>query len=279
MSRDSDANTDGRIGRCTRADGDVRVAHPGGAEKPLMSDADIRTGDKLLSGDDSVAGIRLSDGTVIMLGPDSTLSIERFDFESDDDDDGAQFALALGTFVIEAGDLAIGADDFLLTSGDSAFGLRGARVAVRVDPLGYDLVTLLPSLRGPLGEVLAHNKIGVQVLNRAYQTLRLGGADADIPAPLTLPSGVLHETYGVAGIGEVLFPAKGVAESAGNDDPDQAFQAFETLHDRFLERQFISRKVFPHDGPEKTGDGDRMLEDAFDGTRFRLSRPEPEATD
>lgn len=260
------------IGRCIAASGNVLIQAPRGAEKPLFSGAPLRAGDKVLTTGASTAELRFSDGTRVFLGASSALVIEDYAFESDDEDDIAHLALEQGAFVLECGDLAVQPDVFTLFIGDTALGLRCARIAVRADPIGYDLVTLLPPLTAPLGEVLAHNKIGMQMLNKAWQTLRLGGADEDMPTPLTLPSGVIAETYAGSGLQMLLTPTEGVA---GDDDPD-AFQPFQALQDRFLERQFVSRQVFPADGPQRTGEGDRMLEDAFDGTRFRLNDSEPD---
>ena len=261
------------IGRCRASDGPVLTAAPGGVEKPFLVDGALRAGDKLVTREGGAATVKFTDGTVLMIGGDSAAVIDAFAYESDSEDDAACLDLSMGTFVLETGDLAIAADTFLVVSGDSTMTLRGARIAVRVDPLGYDMVTLLPPRLGPLGEVLVHNKIGVQMLNRGYQTLRLGGGDADIPAPLTLPSNVVRETYGGAGIDNALL-----ADDVAAEDVSETFQPFRTLPDRFLERQFIARQVFPGDGAQETGDGDAFLEDAFDGTRFRLGDPDPETS-
>jgi len=275
MSTDSNAESVLTIGRCLDAGGDVLRVRPGGSEQPLLAGAGLHSGDKIMTANDATASLKFSDGTLIELSADSVLVIDGFAYESDVGDDGAYFTLTMGVCVIEAGDLAIGADDFIIASGDSTFSLRGARIAVRADPLAYDLVTLLPSRRGPLGEVLVQNKIGVQLLNRAFQTVRLGGAETDIPAPLTLPSGVLRDTYAGPGMADALFPVDATEDA---EDLSEQFQPFRALQDRLLERQFIARQVFPSDGPAKSGEGDTFLEDAFEGTRFRLAEPDPEAT-
>ncbi|WNK01045.1 hypothetical protein L2D14_06360 [Thalassospiraceae bacterium LMO-JJ14] len=275
MRRESSVEEVPKAGRCTQAQGEVLICAPGGVEKPLLCDASFRTGDKVLAGENASAALKFTDGTMITLGPDSVLVIDAFAYESDTEEDAALLTAVMGTFVIETGDLAIQADNFTVSLGDSTCGLRCARIAARVDPLGYDMVTLLPALHGPLGEVLVHNKIGVQMLNRVCQTLRLGSGEADIPAPLTLPSGVIRETYAGPGVSDDLFPA---GQPDKDEDLSEEFQPFRALHDRFLERQFMTRTVFPIDGPVMTGDGDEMLEDAFEGTRFRLSDPDPESS-
>ncbi len=258
------------IGHSTAVSGTVLFAAPGGVEKRLLTGGALRAGDKVLTSDDAMVSIHFSDGTRVTLGSASTLIIEQYAFEADDEEDAALLSLEMGTFVIETGDLALQPDVFQVYAGDSSLALRCARMAACIDPLGYDMVTLLPPVAGPLGEVLAHNKVGMQMLNRAWQTLRLGGGEEDVPAPLTLPSGVVLETYGGRGLDALLSPPVD-----GGDEPD-GFEPFETLQDRFLERQFTGRQVFPGDGPAKTGDGDKMLEDAFEGTRFRLSHPDPD---
>lgn len=273
MSVDSSSVAPPVIGRCLASDGPAMSAAPGGVEKPLLAGAPVHAGDRLVTREAAAVHVGFTDGTVLMLGADSAADIDAFAYESDSEEDAACLSLAMGTFLVETGDLAIAADTFLVVAGDSTMTLRGARIAVRVDPLGYDMVTLLPARTGPMGEVLVHNKIGVQMLSRGYQTLRLGGGDADIPAPLTLPSNVVRDTYAGAGFDDALR-----TDGAPDEDVSETFQPFRTLTDRFLERQFIARQVFPADGPQETGDGDAFLEDAFEGTRFRLGDPDPETS-
>lgn len=262
------------VGHCDTSDGSVKICAPGGIEKILLPGGKLRVGDKTLTGADGSVSLNFDDGTKIVAGAHSILLIDAFAIEATNDA-GIHFTLANGTFVIESGNLASGPDGFVIEAGDTALCLRSARIAVRVDPLGYDLVSLLPSRRGPIGEVLAFNKIASQVLDHAYQTLRLGGEGDDIQAPLTLPSGVVRETYAAPDLEQTLFPD---CPDGAEIDYSEVFQPFQTLPDRFLERQFISRQVFPNDGPMISGEGDRFLEDAFEGTRFRLCDPESETT-
>lgn len=273
MSSSSNADATTWIGHCAATEGDVRVETPGGMEKPLIEDARLRAGDRIATGEAATTALRLIDGTQLVLSAHSVLSIDQFYFENDREDDSAVFTVENGTCVIEAGDLSLNPDAFLVFAGDSTLCLRCARIALRVDPLGYDLVTLMPAGSGPLGEVLAHNKIGMQMLSSPWQTLRLGAEDADIPEPLTLPSSVVGETYGGVGVRDLLRPPL-----EGGDDLAEEFHPFQALQDRLLERQFVSRQVFPGDGATKTGDGDQMLEDAFEGTRFRLGMAEPDTS-
>ena len=104
----------------------------------------------------------------------------------------------------------------------------------------------------------------------------MAGADADIPVPLTLPSGVVLENFRATGIVAALESAVSGDRSIGELSED--FRPFRTLSDRLLERQFVSRSVFPNDGPVDAGEGNTFLEDAFEGIRFRLADPDPGAT-
>jgi len=267
-----DANLDAEvIGRCDNSDGRVTVCVQGGIERPLLPGNSLHIGDRIQTGENSVVSLHFEDGTKIDAGAHSALLIDVFAIESDSES-GIRFTLSFGSFVIESGNQVAGPDGFVVDVGDTALGLRMARIAVRVDPLGYDLVSLLPSQQSPAGEVLAYNKIATQIMDHTYQTLRLSGEDDDIPAPLTLPSCVVRETFSSAGLSHALF----AGDAALDEDYSENFQPFHTLADRFLERQFITRQVFPSDGPVITGDNDRFLEDAFDGTRFRLSDPDAE---
>ncbi|MEX0695481.1 MAG: hypothetical protein WD075_13610 [Rhodospirillales bacterium] len=255
-----------QIGCCTSSNGTVTVTAPGAAAKPLLAGAGLHVGDRIESGENGSLQLHFNDGMTISAGPLGELHIDAFGISADSDD-SIHFSLFSGTFVIASGRAATGPDGFMLQAGDTALGIHHARVAIRIDPLGYDLVSLLPRLKGPTGEVLAFNKVGMVVLSEACQTLRLTGKDGDIPAPLTLPSSVIRETYVIPGLEMDLFPP--VADLDG-DELAETFQPFQTLPDRFLERQFMPRQVFPNDGPVKTGEDNDFLEDAFVGTRFRL---------
>lgn len=259
------------IGRCENSDGMVMIYARGGIERPLLPGNSLHIGDQIQTGEDGEVSLHFVDGAKINAGAHAALLIDTFSMGSDAKS-GAHFTLSFGSFVIESGNNVVGPDGFVVDVGDTALGLRMARIAVRVDPLGYDLVSLLPSQQSPAGEVLVYNKIATQVMDHAYQALRLGGEDGDIPAPLTLPSCVVRETFSSAGLSLALLGG----DAEPDEDYSENFQPFHTLADRFLERQFDTRQVFPSDGPVITGDDDRFLEDAFDGKRFRLADPDAE---
>ena len=263
------------VGHCLHSIGPVTVSARDTAGKPLLAGAGLYVGDRIQSGPHGSVRLQFDDGTTICAGPHGELQVDAYDIR-DGDAGSIHFSLMAGTFVIDSGSMASGLDGFMLQAGDTVLGLCQARIAVRIDPARYDLVSLLPRLQGPNGEVLAYNAIGLVMLSEICQTLRLTGKEGDIPAPLTLPSSVIRETYLIPGLDLDLFPP--FADLDG-EDLSEIFQPFQTLPDRFLERQFIVRQVYPNDGAAKTGEDDDFLEDAFVGTRFRLEETDTEVSE
>lgn len=263
------------VGHCLHSIGPVTISAKDTAGKSLLAGDALRVGDVIQSGAHGSVQLRFDDGTTISAGPHGELHVDAFDIKGGGDG-GIHFSLIAGTFVIDSGSMASSPDGFMLQAGNTALGLRQARIAVRIDPESYDLVSLLPRLQGPPGEVLAFNKIGMVMLSETCQTLRLTGKGGDIPAPLTLPSSVIRETYATPGLALNLFPP--VPDMDG-EDLSEIFQPFQTLPDQFLERQFIVRQVYPNDGATKTGEDNDFLEDAFVGTRFRLNATDTEMSE
>lgn len=218
----------------------------------------------------SFVHIKLRDGTRLILGHDSALRIDGFQLDCEDDDDGAHVSLLHGALVLGGGRISKGIDAFVIQAGAMSLSVRAARIAVRLDVGGAGMVTLLAPEEGPNGEVLVQNKVGVEVLNRVHQTVRLNSGDSYLAPPLTMPSSVVLESYGESGLGPVVLPLVPL------NVLDDGFVPFQVLGDHLFERRFIARDVFPADAPRSDGGINGLLEDAFDGVRFRL--PDDEAS-
>lgn len=213
--------------------------------------------------------IKLRDGTRLVLGHDSALRVDGFRLDCEDDDDGAHVSLLHGALVLGGGRISRGIDAFVLQAGAMSLSVRAAKLAVRLDAGGAGMVTLLASEDGPDGEVLVHNKVGVEILSRVHQTICLTGGASYLAPPLTIPSSVVMDSYGESGLGPVVVPL------ASLNALDDGFEPFLVSEDRLFERRFVSRDLFPIDTPRPDGDTNGLLEDAFDGVRFRL--PDDEA--
>jgi len=257
------------VGKCVGVEGDVVVRSPTLGDGPLVRGAYIQVEDQILTRDNSFVHIQFLDNSKFALSAHSQLSVDAYCFGQDNNDDCAHFTIPRGKFVCISGDIALSMGGFTIQVRDTTFSLMAARIAGRIESKGDVIMTLLPQMTGPAGEVLAHSKTAVASIDRAYQTLRFGGAGHDLSAPLTLPSQMVIETYTAPGLERAFIEP--VPDEA---DVIDLFQPFDVLSDHFLERQFVSTHVYPNDiRREKTPSND-LLEDSFIGERFRLRDPE-----
>lgn len=253
------------VGKCVGVEGDVFVRSPILGDGPLVRGAYIQVEDQILTRDNSYVHIQFLDNSKFALSAHSQLSIDAFSFAHENNEDAAHFTIPHGKFVCISGEIASNMGSFTIQARDTSFSLKGARIAGRIESNGEDIMTLLPQLMGPAGEVLAHSKAAVASIDRAYQTLRFGGAGHGLSTPLTLPSQVVIDTYAGPGLERAFV----------EPEPDEAdlidlFQPFDVLSDHFLERQFVSTHVYPNDIRREETSNNELLEDSFVGERFRL---------
>lgn len=247
------------IGHCLETSGAVSV---GG--DAIVAGAPVYLAGIIETAAGAYVHLKLDDGTCLMLGGDGALRIDGFQLGDVGDEDAAHVSLLHGTLVLVGGRISRGIDALMLQAGAMSLSIRAAKLALCVDEQGAGMVTLLASDTGPDGEVLVHNKIGVEVLTRARQTLRLTGSDGYLATPLTIPSSVVLENYGLRGLDHAL-----VAPTPSEDGSDD-FEPFQVLGDRLLERRFVVGDLFPADAPERNDGKNGLLEDAFEGVRYRL---------
>lgn len=246
-------------------DGDVLVRSQTLGDGPLVRGAYIQVEDQIQTAAAGFVHIEFLDGSRFAISENSQLSVDAFSFRHESHEDAAHFTISHGKFVCISGQLASSIDDFTIQLNNTTLSLKSARIAGRVENAGEDVVTLLPQKTGPAGEVLAHTKAAVASIDRAYQTLRFGGAGHDLSTPLTLPSQVVIKTYMGPGLENAFLDP--VIDDA---DAINVFQPFEVLADHFLERQFVSTHVYPSDDSRQESPHNELLEDAFIGERFRL---------
>lgn len=253
------------VGKCVNVSGDVFVRSQALGDGPLVRGAYIQAEDQVQTADASFVYIEFLDGSRVALSENSLMSIDAFGYRHKQYEDFAYFTISYGKFVCISGEHASRIDDFTIQLNNTTVSLKSARIAGRIENADSDLVTLLPQRTGPAGEVLAHTKAAVASIDRAYQTIRISGVGHDLSTPLTLPSQVVIETYMGPGLENAfLEPMINVADTI--DD----FQPFDILNDQFLERQFISKHVYPSDVIREEHSHNELLEDAFIGERFRL---------
>ncbi len=206
-----------------------------------------------------------------------TLSIAEYLYAKDEDD-RAVFALDDAMFALAGGRIASGVDTLSVHAGWMRLSVRAARLIGKAGMGIDDMVTLLPTPFDGPGSVLVHNKASVETLEAPYQTVRLSGTEGYLTQPMTLPLGVIAEIYSDSALAPWLTP---VARASAPDEgiTGEGFAPFDVLNDQLFERRFTVQGVFPRDH-SLPGSGDRghqntLLEDAFDGQRFRLKKNEP----
>lgn len=253
------------VGKCVNVSGDVSVRSQALGDGPLVRGAYVQVEDQIQTADASFVYIEFLDGSKFALSENSRLSVDAFGYRHEPYEDLACFTISYGKFVCISGATASSIDDFSIQLNNTTISIKSARLAGRIENADSDLVTLLPQRTGPAGEALAHTKAAVASIDRAYQTLRISGAGHDLSTPLTLPSQVVIETYMGPGL-EKAFLEPVINGADIIDD----FQPFDILNDQFLERQFISKHVYPSDVIRENPSNNDLLEDAFIGERFRL---------
>jgi len=276
MSTDADPaeiKPAGRIeamqGRMMRLDRD-RVE-----SRPALG-AQVFAGDVFSLDPDALLHIVFRDGTrIFTLG--GALNIEEYVFAKDEDDT-ATFTVDNAMFALAGGRIASGIDTLSVHAGAMSLSVRAARLIAKAGLDVDDMVTLLPTpSRGP-GSVLVHNKVGVETLEVPFHTVRLSGAEGYLTQPMTLPQGVIADIYPAAELAAWLAP---VEETPSPDEgiAGDGFAPFDVLADQLFERRFTVQSVFPSDQPvgqrAQNGPKNGLLEDAFDGQRFRLKDDEP----
>lgn len=256
------------VGYCVKRAGAVIATSLSGTETRIKPGVSIHEGDEIVTAPNSYAHFFLEDGSRLYLSADTAFRIETFAFTRGRADEAA-FSVPRGTFLLSGGRVAEHPDSMQVVADTLSLVVRAAAMVVSLQADGSATVTSLGSDRGHAGEVLVYAKTGAEVLSRPYQTARLSGRDGFLTPPMTMPSGVVAETYSGPGMSAILAET---AARLGRPEVDDAgsFSAFKSLDDQLLERRFVERQVFPAEhGPKRDG-GDPLLEDAFDGERFRL---------
>lgn len=113
----------------TSARGDTSLMRESMLSSPVRMSSAVRSGDRLMTGDDGRLELRFSDSAMVSIGPGSVFKIESYRF--DGDDQKGFFALARGTIHTVSG--AIGKrnqDDYRLTTPTAVLGIRGTEFSV-----------------------------------------------------------------------------------------------------------------------------------------------------
>jgi len=121
------------IGTVTRLEGSLVASRADGSVKVLGVDSTIEAGDILSSRKQTYVAVTLADNSIVTLGPDTDLKIERYVFQKQaPDGDGAVLALANGSVRVTAGILGTrGSEEKVtLATPTASLDIRGANLIV-----------------------------------------------------------------------------------------------------------------------------------------------------
>lgn len=126
----------GEVGQIKNLRGSVHVERDGQrlAATPGMG---VQQADVLVTGADGAAGVTFLDNSLLSIGPDSALAIERYSFDSTTHDGRFDASLKRGTLAVVSGRLVKRSPEAMRVRTPSAImGVRGTEFVVRVSEPG-----------------------------------------------------------------------------------------------------------------------------------------------
>jgi hypothetical protein len=115
-----------------RVAGNVCVVRDG-ASIPAAVGMAVQTSDQVLTGADGSAGLSFEDASLLSLGPSTSLSIDRFSFDTATYDGAFELSLAKGRLAVISGKIARHLQDAMkVKTPSSILGVRGNEFVVEV---------------------------------------------------------------------------------------------------------------------------------------------------
>jgi hypothetical protein len=128
---------DGRQGTVKTVHGEVILVH-GEQRRLAVEGGAMRQGDQIVTGTDSSAAVTLRDGTVVSVGPNSTVELTQYRFEPTTEDGSIALSLLKGTLRVVTGLITRHAGTeteparVKVTTPTAVIGVRGTDVVVDV---------------------------------------------------------------------------------------------------------------------------------------------------
>jgi len=123
------------VGQVKVTKGVVHVERDG-ARVPAVVGMPIRQSDKLVTGADGTVGVTFADNSLLSVGPNSTLAVDRFSFNASTHEGQFDASLQRGTLAVISGKMVKQSPDAMrIRTPASILGVRGTEFVVKVaDP-------------------------------------------------------------------------------------------------------------------------------------------------
>jgi hypothetical protein len=105
-----------------------------GQKLPATVGQVVHQGDVIVTGADGSVGITFRDNSLVSIGPDSVLAIDRFVFDSTTHQGNFDASLKQGTLAVVSGKLAKQSPDAMKVKTAAILGVRGTEFLVRTGP-------------------------------------------------------------------------------------------------------------------------------------------------
>lgn len=123
------------IGRVKVARGSVTIERTGGS-LPATLGMTLQAGDVVVTGRDGSAGVTFNDDSLLSIGPDSALAIDRFVFDTTTHAGRFDTSLRRGTLSAVSGKIARQSPDAMkVRTPSTILGVRGTEFVVHVAPV------------------------------------------------------------------------------------------------------------------------------------------------
>lgn len=276
---DSDTEIDNAmpIGKSLHAEGVITLRRRDGSLARLRTGMDIFEGEEITTTGLAHATIDFIDHGKLAINPTTSIRFDRFIYERKHDDI-CRIKLFHGVIALIDGRIAAEPDSLIVDAGPMTLNVHAASLVCRLAPNGIKAdITLLATSSQTCGEILVHNNVAVETLNAPNHTLRIDGKHGYVTKPMTVTSNVLREFYKGHAIDPILERITAIDREGDDTDlggmfaaEPHGFEMFRNLNDRLLERRFLTQHIYPGDQAKDDQSENDLLEDAFEGERFRL---------
>lgn len=125
---------DNRQGTFKTVEGEVTLVH-GNSRSAVVVGHPVHQGDQIITGEKSSAAITLRDGSVLSLGPNSSIELTQFEFDATQQDGNMLVSLARGSLRVVTGLIAkLRPEQVKITTPTTVIGVRGTDFIVEQNP-------------------------------------------------------------------------------------------------------------------------------------------------